>query len=229
MDLSFKRPQMSEFTGVVLTTSYFPPTSYFAAIVGTDRFYLEACENFQRQTYRNRCTLVMANGVESLTVPVEHGVRIKTPIREVRIAYHTKWQNQHFRAIESAYRRSPFYEFYIDDLKSFFTEKPTYLYDLNLRILHKIGELIDLDKPFTDTVGYESVLTPDRLDGRPLSHPLKISHEAPLWSSLQPYEQVFSMKHGFQANMSILDALFNLGPGTKQYLVEGIRLRFAHL
>ena len=211
---------MNEYTSVVLSTSYFPPASYFAVMAQVDRVYLEACENYQRQTYRNRCTLLAANGTETLSVPVEHSDSVKIPIRQVRIACHMPWQNKHFRALESAYRRSPFYEYYVDDLKPFFEEKPDSLYDHNTQITSVLCELIGLDITLKNTTSYQTALPSGTLDGRALSHPNSSGNDSDSLFRPEPYEQVFSLRHGFRANMSILDVIFHLGPDTKDWLIR---------
>jgi hypothetical protein len=217
---------MSTYKTLLLPTAYFPPAHFFAAMVHLPVVEIEAWEHYQRQTFRNRCNLYAAGGVENLTVPVERNVRPKTPVRDIRIAWHMPWQIKHFRAIESAYRRSPFYEFYIDDLKSFFEEKPVTLLEHNTRILETLCKLTDIPVRICPTSSYQAGPSPEIWDLRLLAEPSISNNGLPLWFQPEPYEQVFSRRHGFQTNLSILDALFHLGPDTREWLQASIRSPF---
>jgi hypothetical protein len=149
-----------------------------------------------------------------LTVPVMHEEKPKIPVTEIRIAYHTPWQKLHFKAIESAYRRSPFYEYYIDDLLPFFTERYVYLYEFNMKILHTVCKFVNIPLHIAesntfmrDSAVYE--------DWRDAIHPKAGRRLIDPSFSPVPYTQVFSDKFGFLPNLSILDVLFNTGPDTR--------------
>jgi hypothetical protein len=173
---------------------------------------LERHEHYNKQSYRNRCTIYTANGLLDLVVPVARNKKPKIQITEVEIAYDTLWQKQHFKAIESAYRRSPFYEYYIDDLMIFFTCRHHYLYDFNMQIMYKICSLIKISPHIQESS--EFVKSGEGItDLRNSIHP-KITCTADLPS----YTQVFTDKFGYQSNLSILDLLFNAGPDAKKYL-----------
>ena len=107
----------------LLTTAYFPPIAYFSCLKKAEVTYIEQYENFGKQSYRNRCEIMTANGVIALTVPVAKA-NSKTLIKDLKIVYPTPWQKLHFRGIESAYKNSPYYEYYIDDLMPFFEKHP---------------------------------------------------------------------------------------------------------
>ena len=104
---------------LLLSTAYFPPIAYFCAIKQYGSVYIEQYENFGKQSYRNRCEIMTANGVIPLTVPVAKA-NSKTCIKDLKIVYQTNWQKLHYKGIESAYKNSPYYEYYIDDLIPFF-------------------------------------------------------------------------------------------------------------
>ena len=125
----------------LLTTAYFPPIAYFSCLKKAEVTYIEQYENFGKQSYRNRCEIMTANGVIALTVPVAKA-NSKTLIKDLKIVYPTPWQKLHFRGIESAYKNSPYYEYYIDDLMPFFEKQETYLFDHNLAILTTILDFI---------------------------------------------------------------------------------------
>ena len=170
---------------------------------------IERHENYNKQSYRNRCTIYSANGLLDLTVPVVKSKESKILITDVEIAYDTLWQKQHFKAIESAYRRSPFYEYYIDDLMMFFNRRHTCLYEFNMQIMHKVCSLIHISPCIKESNEYmtsgEGII-----DLRNSIHPkITCTVDTPR------YTQVFAEKWGFQPNLSILDLLFNVGPETK--------------
>ena len=139
---------------ILLSSAYFGPIQYFSKWASVFSVNIEAHENFIKQTYRNRCEIVSANGMLKLSVPVLREDRIKIPIKETKIDYDTLWQKQHLRAIESAYRRSPYYEYYIDEFIPFFEKKTTFLYDLNYLITETILDILGWDKQIGETNEY---------------------------------------------------------------------------
>ncbi len=209
---------------MLLSTAYFPPVSWFAAAVSDSDaaapfFMLEACENYQKQSYRNRCRILTAAGVESLSVPVVHeGGTFKLPIREIKVDYSTPWVLRTERAIAAAYDSSAFFEYYRDGVFSILDSRPETLWDLNLKLIvfffNKLG--INPGIGFTEDFS----LSPSGTDHRYDIHPKKAD---PILDSMgleKPYFQVFSGKYGFQKNLSIMDLLFNEGPDSVSYLVR---------
>lgn len=232
----------------LLSTAYFPPISYFAAMAqemgglvlrGRDRsmegapqlepatIYVEACENFQKQSYRNRCYFYGADGIQSLQVPVIHeGGTHKQPISEIRIDWSKPWLLQHERAIVSAYRTSAYFDYYQDELFAIADSRPERLLDLNMALtrffIEKTGLAIDLrttteysrDGVITEADG-SSILCDDL---REAIHPKRPDDVLEKMDLKKPYFQVFARKHGFQPNLSIMDLLFNEGPESILYL-----------
>ena len=131
---------------ILVSSAYFPPVSYLAAIVNSKSVVIEQYENYRKQTYRNRCRIYAANGILALSVPVELATNKKILLKDVRVDYREAWQKQHFKSIESAYRNSPFYDYLIDDFMPFFTREIPFLLDLNMGILHVILDIIQLNK-----------------------------------------------------------------------------------
>ncbi len=189
----------------VFTTAYLPPVSYFAAIKNSNKIWLEASENYQKQSYRNRCRIATANGTETLSIPVESNSGKKNPIRDVRISSHGNWQQTHWRAIASAYMNSPFFEYYQDDFRPFFEKKWTFLWDYNHELLTLIFELLDMPATIELTGKYDDGQTYGA-DFRETIHPKK----EPVFH-IEPYYQVFENKFGFIPDLSIIDLLFNTG------------------
>lgn len=216
---------------VLLNTAYFPPIGYFALMakeftLSPDRVnpsivYIEACENYQKQSYRNRCRYYAGDGVQTLSFPIVHtdGSHNNIPIREVRVDYTTDWVTRHKRAIESAYRMSAYFDYYADELFDILDSHPDTLFSLNMQItgffIGKAGLAVDLRD--TDTFcPYGSDMYGD--DFREKIHPKRpdtILHDMNLE---KPYFQVFSGKYGFIPNLSVMDLLFNEGPDSILYL-----------
>lgn len=201
---------------ILISTAYFPPISYLRAILQSDVVTIEQYENFVKKTYRNRCRILSANGLINLTVPVVEANRRKVLLRDVKIDYSTNWQKQHFKSIASAYNSSPFYEYLIDDFALFFNKEYTFLFDLNQQIFEKIFETLEIDPEIQFSTTYE--VTSSKSDLRSILQ-LKKEDENQYVSGRE-YIQVFSDKHGFQKNLTILDLIFNLGGQAYSYLVD---------
>ena len=200
---------------ILLPIAYFPPISYLKALLVSETIFIEQCENFIKKTYRNRCNIYAANGPLNLTVPVEEAARRKILVRDVRIDNSTNWQKQHFKSIESAYNSSPFFEYLIDDFMQFFQKKYNYLFDLNIDILHKIFEIMELELKIDSTESYE-VEPNNTLDLR--NHfQTKSLNKNPYLIEIN-YAQVFSEKYGFYKDLSCIDLFFNLGSEAYSYL-----------
>ena len=202
---------------ILLSTAYFAPIQYYSKLVRYGNVFIERHENYNKQSYRNRCTIYTANGLLDLVVPVVKTGEIKIPITEVEISYDTLWQKLHFKAIESAYRRSPFYEYYIDDLMTFFIDRHHYLYEFNMQILSTICSLMKIPFHVQESSKY---LKPAEgiIDLRNGIHP-KINRQQTDADFVSPqYTQVFADKWGFKPDLSILDLLFNTGPEAKELL-----------
>ena len=196
---------METSSDILLSTAYLPPVAYFAAIARSGKAYVEACETFQKQSWRNRCNIYSPDGVQSLLVPVLHaGSRY---IRDIRIDYSKNWQHLHCRAIATAYGPTPFFRYYWNEIEAIIGRGHEFLFDLNLDLTEKILSLMDIHTPMELTTEYESA-PQSLLDLRSAIHPKRE------WSGWQPkeYYQVFNDRHGWLPNLSILDLLFSEGP-----------------
>ena len=118
------------------------PVQWYQKLHRAKSVQIEQWENFSKQTYRNRCLIATTNGVQTLTVPVEHGDSLL--IKDIRISDHGNWRHLHWNALKSAYGESPFFEYYQDDIRPFFEQRWTFLLDFNEAIRQKICELIDI-------------------------------------------------------------------------------------
>jgi len=197
---------------IILHPSYFPNIAHFMAIVNAEEVTFEVDDNFQKQTYRNRTYIYAANGKLLLNIPVIHTQKNRQKYRDVKIANRDKWQSLHWKSLESAYRTSPFFEFYEDDLKSLFSKEADNLLDFNLECFNVICDCLQLDLKTSKTISFIKEVE----DNRDYRHLVNAKKKQSL--KLESYTQVFSNKHGFISNLSILDLLFNEGPNALNYL-----------
>ncbi|MCG3167630.1 MAG: hypothetical protein POELPBGB_03424 [Bacteroidia bacterium] len=193
---------------LVLPAMYFAPVSVYALILKSEKLIFDGHENFVKQTFRSRCEIYGANGKQLLSVPVEkRGNHI--PVQQVKISYKEDWQKIHWRSIVSAYRNSPYFEFYADEFERFFTVKPELLFDWNMTFHKIIMKLLKVEKEFEFSEKYIAEYGIQTLDLRAedIMLPLTLN-----------YNQVFEERHGFIPNLSILDLLFNAGPDSVKIL-----------
>ncbi len=204
--------QTTTFT--LLSTTYFGPVQWYQKLNRAVTAVIDASENFQKQTYRNRCIVASPSGPLALTVPVEHaGSATSTPVGELRISDHGNWRHIHQKALESAYGESPFYDYYIDDISQFYTRRWERLFDFNLDIIRLMCSLLDIEPDIqisTDFIRPDEALSMGCDDLRNTITP-KHPKADPDFSP-EPYYQVYQQRNGFLPNLSILDLLFNMGP-----------------
>ena len=197
----------------LLASTYFGPVQWYQKLYRHDHCLIEQYDHFQKQTYRNRCRIATANGSQVLTVPVER-TEGKCLMRDVRISDHGAWRHLHWNALQSAYGESPFFDYYADDLYSFFEKERENLFDFNLDIIHTMCELLDIHPVIRLTERYvpESLLFNSRLSIIDYRDSIRPKHPLPDTDFIpRPYYQVYQQKHGFLPNLSILDLLFNMG------------------
>ena len=202
---------MEQNSTVLLSTAYLPPVAWFSAVAHSSAAEVEACESFQKQSYRNRCNIYSPDGVQILQVPILHaGSRL---IRDIRIDYSKNWIHLHRRAIDTAYGPSPFYQYYWDDINAILDKKHEFLFDMNMELTTKILELLHLRTPVSLTSDFE-VAPEDVTDLRSSINPKR----EPAGSPFKEYYQVFNARRGFIPNLSIIDLLFCEGPEAYSYL-----------
>lgn len=196
---------------MVLSTAYCPPVSYFS-VLRQGGVTLEKYENYQKQSWRNRCNILTANGVEALQVPVRHkesvvrdGHDASRLVSEVLVDYSKGFMTRHKRAIDSAYMSSAYFEYYRDEFFSVLDSQPQKLWDLNLGVINFLLDKFGIPMPAVteNYVGVDTCIHPKRPDTCYIK---------------RPYYQVFSHKFGFVPNLSAIDLLFNEGPGAVAYL-----------
>ena len=206
---------------VLLSTAYFAPVAYYALLFHEPEIMIEANENYNKQSYRNRMFIGTDQGPLALSVNVEKGYAIKCPIREVRLSGHGDWLHQHEIAFMSNYGSTPFYDFYIDDILKILNSEET-LFEMNEKLRQHICHLIGFEPNVRYTTEYVS---PETEGIRDLRNPLRpkkdVSMAVPEFMA-EPYYQVVGLKHPFMPNLSILDLLFNMGPESILVLRDSI-------
>ena len=182
---------------------------------------METCEHYVKQTYRNRALIAGPNGVQALTIPVEHEYNKRPATRDIRLSDHGNWQHLHRNALQSAYEGSPFFEYYADDLLPIYDKGHQFLVDFNEDFLYTICDLLDLKPNVVKTEAYADALALGADDFRETIRP-KNSHSIDKTFRSVEYYQVFRHKHGFLENLSIIDLLFNMGPESRLVLRDSI-------
>ncbi len=192
---------------------YFGSIAQYTAMAQSNSILFENEDNYQKQTYRNRTYIYGANGKLLLTIPVKHNKKEQRQrYKDVRIENDFEWQTLHWKSMETAYRTSPFFEYYEDEFVHLFEKKKDFLLDFNYECLQTVFDCLQLEIPYSKTNEY--IKTPkDITDLRILANVKKEESYA-----LGSYIQVFSEKHGFIPNLSILDLLFNEGTNALTYL-----------
>jgi len=194
---------------VLLSTAYLGPIQYYSKLLRYKDVYVEINDNFVKQTYRNRCKIYGANGIVQLSIPVKKSAP-KTKVKDLQIDYATNWQKIHWKSIESAYRSSPFFEFYADYFIPFYKTRYHYLIEFNSLLQELVLENLGINKLVKYTQEYSTVEIADTDDFRELIHPKRNTQDND-FIGLR-YNQVFIEKYGFKNNLSIIDLIFNEGP-----------------
>jgi hypothetical protein len=200
---------------------YLPSIPFFQQLLRADSLLLDAHEHYHKQTYRNRCLVLTAQGPQPLTVPVLDGNRSeKIRTSEIEIDYRQNWPHRHFRTLQTAYNASPYFGYYADYLQDIYTQKPARLWDLNLAMLHLLLRCLRWPLPIGFTTEYlapAGTPTPSCIDRRDVLTPKTGPRLAePDSTSQQPYAQVFGP--GFVPGLSVLDLLFMQGPAAGRWL-----------
>ena len=206
---------------VLLSSAYLGPVQYYAKMVSYPRVFIERFETYHKQSYRNRCVILAANGPLVLSVPVLYGPSAKAPMGELQLTYDHNWQQIHWRSITSAYKNSPFFDYYADELAPYYHQKKwKFLIDFNSGIQDVMLEAIDYKAVIQYTEQYvkAGVGEEGTADFRYSIHPKPQRQGIDTAFQAIPYHQVFNVRNEFTSNLSILDLLFNEGPQTLNVL-----------
>jgi hypothetical protein len=192
---------------VFLSTAYLAPVEYYLQMNAHPQVIIERHCNYIKQTYRNRCIIASANGLQTLSIPIVKPDSPKCLTKDIRIAEHGNWRHLHWNAIASAYNSTPFFEYYADDFRPFYEKPQHFLFDFNEALRELICSLLDISPKVSYSNQYVMEIPKNTLDLRETIHPKKETNNP----NLKPYYQVFENKYGFQPNLSIIDLLFNMG------------------
>ena len=198
-------------SSILIEAQYLPPIAYFAAIQHASIIILEKHEHFQKQTYRNRCYILSSQGKEMLILPLtsKHG---NVSIAEIKIDYSQKWLNHHWRSIQSAYGRAPFFEYYASDLEKILFAKHAFLYDLNYQLLSMCLKWLKWNVSIKESLKYEKKIDSSTIDLRSLINAKKSDIEEKFYKPAS-YTQVFGST--FVKNLSLIDLIFCEGPAAR--------------
>jgi WbqC-like protein family len=205
----------------LLGSSYLPSIQYITKFITSKEIIIEIHDNYQKQTYRNRCHIYSPNGMQVLSIPIKKNHGSKTKLKDVEISYAEKWHLNHIKAIEAAYRSSPFYEYYINDLVDILMKEHKFLIHLNHELLTFILDSFELEKTisFSDSYIHNNDIYEDY---RELFHPKKEATKTKITFKPQKYYQVFQEKFDFISNLSSIDLLFNEGPNSQEILRSSV-------
>ncbi|TXD52043.1 MULTISPECIES: WbqC family protein [unclassified Polaribacter] len=192
--------------------TYFAPISQYSEIIKAATVTFEMEDNFQKQSYRNRCYIYNSSGKQLLSIPVKHQLKdARKKTKDTLVENNFRWQDQHFKSLQIAYRTSPFFDLLEADIAPIFEKKYKYLQDINIDTFLFITDALQLNSDFSATENYKVETTKN--DYRFLS-----DRKHKPTKPIENYIQMFDDKHGFIPNLSILDLLFMEGPNTISYL-----------
>lgn len=195
---------------LIFPTAYLPSIQYISYFVKTEDISIELYETYQKQSCRTRCRVMTANGIQTLTVPVIKVNGNHTLTKDIEISYKESWQQTHLRCLESAYRKSAYFDYYFPYFEKIYKQKFNTLVEMNDFCLKTILKLLKVKKEYTFTDDFEKI-TDDK------DYRVSLSKEDGTATTSQ-YYQVFADRHGFVPNLSIADLLFNEGPNSISYL-----------
>lgn len=186
--------------------------------MNTHKLKIEQYERYQKLSYRNRCYIAGPNGRIILSVPLLHGRNQRTVMKEIRICNKDKWQSLQWKTLCSAYRRSPWFEFYEDELRPLFERPFIFLIDWNMEVFDRVNRLLGFFPEYEMTLSYEETYPDPVEDLRDTILPGQLKMLQP--GDYPRYTQVFQERTGFFPNLSILDLLFCEGKHSKEMLTE---------
>ena len=195
----------------IFPTAYLPSIEYISLFSKTENASIEIFETYQKQSCRTRCNVMTANGVQTLTVPVIKTNGNHTLTKDIEISYKESWQQVHLRCLESAYRKSAYFDYYFPYLEKIYKQKLNTLIELNEYSMKAILKLLKIKKEISYTNDFEKIT--DEKDYRIALSKNEVNKEG-----MPEYYQVFSDRHGFISNLSIVDLLFNEGPNSAMLL-----------
>ncbi len=213
--------QLIDKPAVLLSTAYLGPVQYYSKLISYSHIYIEYYENYSKQSYRNRCTILSANGPMNLSVPVMKDNKQKILTKNIRIDNNNRWKQIHIRAFESAYRSSPFFLYYSDEIFALYKKKHTFLVDLNNDFQNIVLQLLNFKIDIEFTSSFKTLPYPYD-DFSESIHPKTRMKKPDNHFYLKNYYQVFETRFGFISNLCIADLLFNMGPNSLEIINNSV-------
>ena len=202
----------------IIELQYLPQPIYFALLLKEPDLEIDGYEHFVKQSYRNRCRILTANSVDELSIP-GLGVTKKIITKDIRIDYSQKWLNRNWRAIQSAYGKAPFFEYYAEDMLAVYNKKHKFLFDLTHELLTQCLDFLQLEINLKFTSRYQDLkkepLNDFRSKIRPKSNPDILN----TYNQIS-YQQVFG--NNFVNNLSVIDLIFCEGPQAGEMIKSGL-------
>lgn len=198
---------------ILIESQYIGACSYWNILLKSSAITIDKEEHYTKRSYRNRAHILGANGLLRLSIPLESGKSQHAAMKDVRISYNERWQELHWHSMVSAYSRSPYFDYYEDHLKKFYIQKFELLIDFNFQLMQTIASILKVDLSVKFTEKYFSKDEFFGTDYRSFILPNKKSE-----INFSSYPQVFSDRFPFEADLSILDVLFNKGTTSVEYL-----------
>lgn len=199
---------------VFLSTAYLAPVEYYVQLANVKNIIIEKHDNYVKQTYRNRCVIASANGLQILSIPILKSKSYKSRTQDICIDEYSNWRRLHWNTFIYAYNSSPFFQYYESVFRPFYEKKQKFLYDFNEKLRELICSLLSISPNIFYTSIYRKNIGSNGLDLREKIHPKQV----PFVKNLKSYYQVYENKYGFQSNLSIVDLLFNVGTEAIFYL-----------
>ena len=196
----------------IIHPSYFPNIEYFSYLLNSEDISFEINDFYQKQTLRNRTSIYGSNGKLDLVIPVKFSYMKKEKLKDIKICNDTKWQNNHFKSIQTAYRNSPYFEFFEDYFFEIFEKKENFLVDINIKSIEIIFKILEIKIDYSFTKEYNNIYNQDN-DLRNICNRKKTA----IKNLIDPYSQVFDSRHGHICNLSMIDLIFNQGINSLDY------------
>jgi hypothetical protein len=199
-----------------IESQYFGSVLYIKQIALANAAVIDVHEPFKKMSFRNRTTIISAQGPLLLTVPLQHGRDQKAPMQDVKICYAQNWPSKHIKALTSCYKRSPFFEYYEEGVRQLLQKEHVYLVDLNMGIIRWLEKVLKIQCNISKSTAAIPYLDASVKEVRDTSNLVDSNQN----NANQVYPQVFSDKIDFLPNVSILDLLFCMGPSANIYLKD---------
>lgn len=213
-------------TKLLIESQYWGSCHYFARVLLHKQVIIEQYEHWEKSSYRNRCYILMPAGPLRLSIPINKGKQQRKAVKDIKISYEHAWQKLHWSSICTAYRSSPYFEYYEDDLYPFYHKRYDYLLDYNQQLMQAIIDLLQLDVKVSYTEKFKKNYAdvPEILDFRSVISPRKNKPIIDTRFTPPKYHQVFENKIDFAPNLSILDLLFAEGPQSVNFLQSAMEI-----